>query len=295
MKIIRGNNKVVVIPDMQEDDSTTPQKRTLLGIHAAPTKLHYSPDTGKVHCTLRRAIHATTSLLTFSLDQNDEVCMYAKRGPWFSKVKFSILVSDICVGFLSLVHSNFSCLVYELSMKTTHDGGDSGKPTKPVPVAYILYQVPSITSYVANATPRRAQVALLTTNQSQHATYFRDVCTASIQMTGRLPSTAIGNSDTTVASSMRVEITASGVSMNVFGSKEPNLKPNGRWGLDLAGRGCGSSPKNMQLANDGYEDGAVFLQMAKWEDTTSKTYHVDFSAPFTPFQAFGFALAQMDL
>jgi tubby-related protein 1 len=74
-------------------------------------------------------------------------------------------------------------------------------------------------------------------------------------------------------------------------SVEPYTKPNGKYGLDLAGRGRCASRKNMQLGLPDVVDGAV-LQMAKWDD---KVFHVDFKAPVTPLHAFGWALAQIDL
>jgi hypothetical protein len=90
-------------------------------------------------------------------------------------------------------------------------------------------------------------------------------------------------------------------------SKEPTRKENGRWGLNFGGRGSGSSNKNMQLDCDD-ASGKPVLQMVKWREPESddirkakpstshhKTYHVDFAAPCTLFQAFGFALAQLDL
>jgi hypothetical protein len=72
-------------------------------------------------------------------------------------------------------------------------------------------------------------------------------------------------------------------------TKEPHEKKDGKKGLTMNGRGRQGSRKNMQLQS---KNGEVVLQLAKWD---KHHYHLDFQAPFEPFEAFGLALAQFDL
>lgn len=77
--------------------------------------------------------------------------------------------------------------------------------------------------------------------------------------------------------------------VHVYQSKDPYHKKGGSRALNFAGRGRCVSNKNMQMESD---DGQVVLQMAQWD---KDVYNVDFCAPLTMYQAFGFALAQMEL
>ena len=78
--------------------------------------------------------------------------------------------------------------------------------------------------------------------------------------------------------------------LNIFYTAQPILKAGHKVpSLNMKGRGAVTSNKNMQLING---DGVVCLQVAKCD---SDTYHVDFCAPFNPFQAFAFAIAQIVL
>jgi Tub family len=334
-------------------------------LHSTPIQRRYCQSSDRVECTLRHvnAINASNSkgkLISFSLDQNDQVILYAKRGPFLSRVKFTILDRDCTtpVGYLTQATSNFLCHVYELSSvgRSTVfcNNSTTTKTTKvKVTVAYILYRVPPLSAFLSVALSsssssalsvyRRVQVVVVSAKcdhdhdgvvkiddscannaaimssaasscgtgaDQTNATSFRNVVMSSIQETGHLPSQKHMNdivSTDTVTS---------------FCTKKPYLKPNGRWGLDFGGRGRGTSPKNMQLVamNDDCGEGEekVFLQMVKGggcpnkcksegsdayttldgcnlKPSTPKIYHVDFCAPVTPLQAFGFALAQIDL
>jgi Tub family len=69
-----------------------------------------------------------------------------------------------------------------------------------------------------------------------------------------------------------------------------------QFALDFKGRGRQTSNKNAQLVlqdkNGGMVVDLVVMQMAKVEDGI---FHVDYRAPCTAFQAFAYALAQLDL
>ncbi|KAL7573742.1 hypothetical protein ACA910_007777 [Epithemia clementina (nom. ined.)] len=78
--------------------------------------------------------------------------------------------------------------------------------------------------------------------------------------------------------------------LSIFHSAQPSLKEGTKvLSLNTKGRGTVTSNKNTQLVN---ADGVICLQVAKCD---SETYHVDFRAPFTPFQAFAFGIAQIVL
>jgi hypothetical protein len=83
-------------------------------------------------------------------------------------------------------------------------------------------------------------------------------------------------------------------SLHVFDNKEPYSKGGGRWGLNFHGRGRLASSKNMQMEHKTRNKPTtkVVFQIVKWD---KHAYNVDFRAPFNLFQAFGFALAQIDL
>jgi len=78
--------------------------------------------------------------------------------------------------------------------------------------------------------------------------------------------------------------------LSIFYSERPFIKVETKAPtLNMKGRGRVASSKNTQLVN---QDGVVCLQVAKCDHTT---YHVDFRAPFNPFQAFAFGIAQVAL
>lgn len=80
-------------------------------------------------------------------------------------------------------------------------------------------------------------------------------------------------------------------------SKQPRQNPDGSYSLSMNGRGKKVSSKNMQLvevmSNESSQTNLpIVCQFAKVDDTK---FHLDFSTPFSPFIAFGFALAQLSL
>jgi hypothetical protein len=79
--------------------------------------------------------------------------------------------------------------------------------------------------------------------------------------------------------------------IHICKSKPPYRKDDGRLGLNFKGRGRIPSRKNMQLAND-VDNENVVIQFAKWGETV---FILDFKFPYNCFQAFGFAIAQIDL
>ena len=70
-------------------------------------------------------------------------------------------------------------------------------------------------------------------------------------------------------------------------NKPPVLGPDNIYRLDFMGRVKLSSVKNVQLISQA--NPSVSLQFGKADPDV---YHLDFRAPFTPFQAFGIAVAQ---
>lgn len=247
-----------------------------IGVHSVPSKklLEVNGPVETVQCTLtHRFLRGNNGLptdrLEFSLDTIQTPALFAKRGPWLSKVKFCILDdSGNGIGSVQVVQSNMASHVYAI-----HQGDDI--------VAFVAYQVPSLVGFVAEAPPRRAQVAVAATNylayQPGQSAEFTQFCLTSLRQSAMLPDAL----DAAVNH---------GVHMHAMASKDPYLKPNGRRGLDFGGRGRLSSNKNMQI----WMNDVKTWQMAKLDDGP-KTYHVDYAAPLTMFQAFGLALAQMDL
>lgn len=75
--------------------------------------------------------------------------------------------------------------------------------------------------------------------------------------------------------------------LSVFCAKQPYIKVGNKTPtLNMKGRGRVTSNKNTQLVN---QDGMVCIQVAKCDHDA---YHLDFCAPFNPFQAFAFGMAQ---
>jgi hypothetical protein len=138
-------------------------------------------------------------------------------------------------------------------------------------VACISYQVPSILTAVLEGRPRHAQIAVATAHVDKKMGLFEAKIKNSINKTSSLE----GVADLNFA--------------HVFENTSPYSKGGGRWGLNFKGRGRQASPKNMQMENN---QGEIMLQIAKWD---KNVYNVDFRAPFNMFQAFGFALAQIEL
>jgi hypothetical protein len=289
------------LPDT--DNGAFDRKQKWIEIHETPDKRHYSTDTGRVHCTLDWDA-ASTGLIRLVIDDHAETSIYAEPGTLHSKVRFTIFNSTLAqIGELRQVQSNLTCHAYELVMiptlkkltrsdSSTNEERDADVPLEAIPAALVLYQVPSLRDFLCMSPPRRAQMALYRVGELGQGIDSASHCELleQVQATGRLH----GYKTAAVESRVFLE------------SKVPTRKANGRLGLNFSGRGSGSSNKNMQLDRaDSF--GKPVLQMVKWQEHEShnllnskssghhKTYHVDFAAPCTLFQAFGFALAQLDL
>lgn len=305
MKVSRAINLVDCAPVQQRLGGENDPHRVASWIHETPSKMQCDPTTGRVHCTLRRSAVAGSGLVILQVDSCNQHRLYAKRGPWNSKIKFTIHDTAMTpVGWLRQVKSNFSCHVYELAMADARKAADPGQAgnrrsqinREKTVAAVISYHVPSLKDFLTKSPPRRVQIVLVpnygTSSNESAAALPRDEPARVVERT----SLAVQPTEVSEASPTLLE------------SKEPYLKPNGRRGLDFAGRGSGSSCKNMQLvqAAGRLGESKVSLQMAKWlakvDDcgtkptfAKEKMYHVDFAVPITPFQAFGIALAQLDL
>jgi Tub family len=305
MKVSRAINLVDSVPVQQRLGGDGDQQGLASWIHETPCKIQCDPTTGRVHCTLRRSTVAGSGLVILQVDSCIQRRLYAKRGAWNSKIKFTIHDTAMTpVGWLRQVKSNFSCHVYELAMVGARKAADSGHADtrrsrinrEKTVAAVISYDVPSLKDFLTKSPPRRVQIVMVPnygTSSSENAAALPRA-----EQAGVVERTSLAVQPTEVSEA----------STTLLESKEPYLKPNGRRGLDFTGRGSGSSCKNMQLVQvpERLGESKVSLQMAKWvakvgDDGTKptvakeKVYHVDFAVPITPFQAFGFALAQLDL
>jgi hypothetical protein len=238
-----------------------------LDCFAVPTKKDYRHSTGRVHCVVRREAGKgrfgfAYNRITFALQKRDgtEIVLLVA-----TKQNGAYTISDLSskigkqLGVLSMHKSKQSikALVYSLYQDTEQ-------------VAAILYHVPSIISVVLDGPPRRAQIAI----------------SASQAKSGILEA----KSKTSIHKTRSLQGIDDGQPfLHVFESKDPYSKGGGRWGLNFHGRGRLASSKNTQMEN---KHETVVFQIAKWD---KHAYNVDFRAPFNMFQAFGFALAQIDL
>jgi hypothetical protein len=246
---------------------------TTLDCFATPQKKDYRHSTGLVHCVVRREAGKgrfgfATNRITFSLQKRDgtEIVILVA-----TKQAGNYTISDLSnkidkeLGGLLLLKKSFKSLVYSLYQENEQ-------------VAVILYDVPSIISVVLDGPPRRAQIAI---SSSQ----------AHVQQT-------LGILEAKSKFSILKTRSLQGVDddqpfLHVFENKDPYSKGKGRWGLNFHGRGRLASSKNMQMEHKNQADSeTVVFQIAKWD---KHAYNVDFRAPFNMFQAFGFALAQIDL
>jgi len=155
--------------------------------------------------------------------------------------------NDNPIAYLKQVESSWTCHLYGLFLLTTTAAG-AGSWTctandtttheqlhQQQPVAYVSYRVPSLLRFAPKAAmpttttpvPRRVEMTLVPLSpQSQSP--------ANTKKNNGTAATAAGTLPQKTAVSLR--------------SVDPYVKSNGRLGLNLAGRGRGSSPKNMQLA-----------------------------------------------
>jgi hypothetical protein len=269
-----------------------------LDCFAVPIKKDYRHSTGLVHCVVRREMgkgrfgFASNHNITLSLQKRDgtEIALLvATKQAAAGAYTISDLSSskiDKRLGGLSMLmmsKNSVKSLVYSLYQDTEQ-------------VAVILYNVPSIISVVLDGPPRRAQIAISSAPQAAAAA------------TPHVPQTS-GILEAKSKTSIHKTRSLLGIDdgqpfLHVFENKDPYSKGGGRWGLNFHGRGRLASSKNMQMDehksnnnksnNNNKQAGneTVVFQIAKWD---KHAYNVDFRAPFNMFQAFGFALAQIDL
>lgn len=145
--------------------------------------------------------------------------------------------------------------------------------------ACVFFNKPSLIQYALEGAPRQLELGVFTKEGrklelAQARQVVKDCCKYSESK----------------ATSSAYKVVGDSKFLSVFHSLVP-YKKEGRkkYGLNLKGRGRGASNKNCQMVN---EIGKVTLQMAKFE---KGIYSVDFAAPLNAVQAFGFALAQLDL
>jgi len=140
-------------------------------------------------------------------------------------------------------------------------------------VMHVLYSVPSLaTSLFGKDTPRKAQVALYheASDSSERGNTLSDRVASSMKETNFLDRVADPDGG-----------------LFTFSNKEPYKKANGDFALNFYSRCRLSNPGNMQMEDD---QGVVILQLAQYDENR---FCIDFRSPFTAFQAFGFAIAQL--
>jgi hypothetical protein len=250
--------------DDPSDNNKTPP--TLLDIFTTPSPQTLHKRTNLSHSIIWRESsrgNSTTKILLALQPPNSiklpPILMAVKD---FSRenVIYSIYSSsNSMIGQLVMVRKTMSHISYALLQDGTQ-------------VASILYKVPSILTFVRDDPARSAAVAVASAYcVDKNPSWFEEACENRIRKTGSLDE---GLVDDKIA---------------IFQSKNPYTKKDGRLGLNFHGRGREKSCKNMQLENS---TGNVVCQLAKWD---ANKYNLDFNEPFSPFLAFGFALAQLDL
>jgi hypothetical protein len=244
-----------------------------LPFFAVPQKKDYRHSTGLVHCVVRREAGKgrfgfTTNRITFSLQKRDgtEIVLLVatkQNGNYTISEVSNEIVTEL--GGLALASKSTKSLVYLLYQENEQ-------------VAVILYHVPSIISVVLDGPPRRAQIAI--SSSQSHVQHTSGILEAKSKISLHKTRSLRGIDDDQPF-------------LHVFENKDPYSKGKGRWGLNFRGRGRLASSKNMQMENKHQTDSeTVVFQIAKWD---KNAYNVDFRAPFNMFQAFGFALAQIDI
>ena len=147
--------------------------------------------------------------------------------------------------------------------------------------ACVFFNKPSLIQYALEGVPRQLELGLFTKaghklTREQAYQVVKDCCKYSESK----------------ATSSAYKIVGDSKYLSVHQSILPYKKKglgNSKFGLNFHGRGRGPSNKNCQMVN---EIGKITLQMTKFD---KGIYHTDFAAPVNAVQAFGFALAQLDL
>jgi hypothetical protein len=243
--------------------------KTFDSLFAAPNKKDYRSRTGLVHCVVRREagngrFGFASNKLTFAVQKRDGteiMVLVATKQASGNKYTIRDLSSKLGKELGVLSPGKFmQSLVYSLYQEDEQ-------------VATILYQVPSVINVVLDGPPRRAQIAISASQAHVH------------QKSGILEA----KSKISINKTRSLQGLGDQPFLHVFENKEPYDKGGGRWGLDFHGRGRLASSKNMQMENS---QGETIFQIVKWD---KNVYNVDFRTPFNMFQAFGFALAQINL
>lgn len=145
--------------------------------------------------------------------------------------------------------------------------------------ACVFFNKPSMIKFALEGAPRQLELGVFTPegrklDKAQACQVIKDCCKYSESK----------------AQSSAYKIVGDSRFLTVYQSVAPYRKPGfKKYGLNLHGRGQCSSTKNCQMIS---EVGKRTIQMAKSE---RGVYHVDFTSPLNAVQAFGFALAQLDL
>ena len=276
-----------------------------LGLHGPPPLSFLHERSGRVHCNLFNSrkpfeipsvsntpIKASIVLSLQTNSGNNKTSvpfLFAKQGPLISNVKYTIhdvANPSITIGYVVKLHSCMSTIVYGVYRRPENTAD-----------AIISYKVPVLDTLSMNHPPRFVRVALPLATKEATAEHskamsvaFEKTCKESIRRTSSL----------TQAKGLRL-----------MESAPAYRKVDGTFSLNFRGRGKLTSKKNVRVGDAkalenfkgqlgellrGSASPKVDFQMAKWEDNRDgKTYNVDFAAPFSPFQAFGLALANMHL
>jgi hypothetical protein len=145
--------------------------------------------------------------------------------------------------------------------------------------ACVFFNKPRLIQYAFHGAPRQMEFGVFT-EEGRNLTFEQAI---------QVVKDCCKYSESNAASSA-YKIVGDSRYMCIFQSVVPYKKPGHKqFGLNFHGRGRGASNKNCQMHNS---DGDIAIQMAKFE---KNGYHVDYNAPLNAVQAFGFALAQLDL
>ena len=208
----------------------------------------------------------------------------------FSNEPFLSSTDDRHVGKICRIRSPSSYVGYRLF---------NGRGDKKHQVQSVLYQIPKTFDWLKGKTFRQCHV-IFSTEES----FANDAGGMGATAPNENASTKDKNHlkeavKTVLTKAKKIEdIGNPARGIHVTSTKLPKYNPTtGTFTTNFAGRCQQSSQKNMQLSADafycnGNENQEVNLQIACW---TTNEYSVDFTAPISPFQAFGFALAQFDL
>lgn len=252
--------------------------RKRLGALSKPSHAYYHPKTGLVHgrvSTLPRD-HVRAQTFHFVLqDENDKEDLSLHLVA--RKEKHRYFIYDASKGMDETWN-----LLATMERREFHNDAVSYALTTAADKtldACVFYNKPSLIQFALEGAPRQLELGVFTKagrklELDKAYQVVKDCCKYSESK----------------ATSSSYKIVGDSKYLSVFQSVAPYRKEGRKkFGLNFHGRGHGSSNKNCQMEN---EIGKKTLQMCKVE---KGVYHVDFAAPINAVQAFGFALAQLDL